>query len=67
MELIGQAKRSRAELDRLRVEMESAEEQSTAEEPDSEVIKVRQQILQAYNELKAVEDRDYQTQCELQW
>lgn len=66
VELIGQAKRSRAELDRLRVEMESAEEQSTAEEPDSEVIKVRQQILQAYNELKAVEDRDYQTQCELQ-
>ncbi|XP_072311010.1 coiled-coil domain-containing protein 146 [Eucyclogobius newberryi] len=65
--LIGQAKCSRAELERLQVELESTEEQSATEEPDSEVIKLRREILQACSDVKAAEDRDYRTQCDLQW
>ncbi|XP_033845165.1 coiled-coil domain-containing protein 146 [Periophthalmus magnuspinnatus] len=65
--LLGQAKCSHAELERLQVNVERAEEQSTAEDQDSEVIKLRQEILQAYSDVKAAEDRDYRTQCDLQW
>ncbi|KAK7913612.1 hypothetical protein WMY93_013823 [Mugilogobius chulae] len=67
LELLEQAKCSRAELERLRVELESATEQNDAEESDSEVIKLRQEILQAYSDVKVAEDRDYRTQCDLQW
>ncbi|XP_030004185.1 coiled-coil domain-containing protein 146 [Sphaeramia orbicularis] len=66
VKLLGQAKRSHAELVRLQEEMERTEEQSTSEEPESEVTKLRQQILHAYNELKAAEDRDHQTQYEME-
>ncbi|XP_059182106.1 coiled-coil domain-containing protein 146 [Centropristis striata] len=63
--LLGEAKRCRAELERLQAEVERTEEQSTSEEPESEVNELRQQLLQAYNELKAAEDREYKTQHEV--
>ncbi|XP_040886163.1 coiled-coil domain-containing protein 146 [Toxotes jaculatrix] len=62
---LGEAKRCRAELERLQAEVERTEEQSTSEEPESEVNELRQQLLQAYNELKASEDREYKTQRQL--
>ncbi|XP_018540672.1 coiled-coil domain-containing protein 146 [Lates calcarifer] len=65
MQRLGEAKRCRAELERLQAEVERAEEQSTSEEPESEVNELRQQLLQAYNELKAAEDREYKTQHQL--
>ncbi|XP_038594903.1 coiled-coil domain-containing protein 146 [Micropterus salmoides] len=61
IQLLGEAKRRRAELKRLQAEMERTEDQSTSEEPVSEVNELRQQLLQAYNELKAAEDREYKT------
>ncbi|XP_068163606.1 coiled-coil domain-containing protein 146 [Antennarius striatus] len=60
--LLDEAKKSRAELERLQAEAEGAEEQSTSEEPESEVNELRRQLLQAYNQLKAAEDREYKTQ-----
>ncbi|XP_042367077.1 coiled-coil domain-containing protein 146 [Plectropomus leopardus] len=63
--LLGEAKRCRAELERLQAEVERTEEQSTSEEPESEVNELRQQLLQAYNELRAAEDREYKTQHQL--
>ncbi|KAM9327651.1 coiled-coil domain-containing protein 146 [Pholidichthys leucotaenia] len=66
IEFLDEAKRCRAKLLRLQAQLESTEEQSTSEDPESEVNKLRQQLLQAYNELKAAEERDYLTQHELQ-
>ncbi|XP_061570455.1 coiled-coil domain-containing protein 146 [Cololabis saira] len=65
IQLLEEAKRSRAKLKRLRTELENTEEQSTSEEPESEVSELRRRLLQAYNELKAAEDRDYKTQHKL--
>ncbi|XP_023141559.2 coiled-coil domain-containing protein 146 [Amphiprion ocellaris] len=65
IQLLGEAKRCRAELERLRAKVESTEEQSTSEEPQSEVNELRQRLLQAYNELKGAEEREYKTQHEL--
>lgn len=64
---MGEAKRYRAELERLQAEVERTEEQSTSKKPESEVNELRQQLLQAYNELKAAEDREYKTQYKLIW
>ncbi|XP_034019857.1 coiled-coil domain-containing protein 146 [Thalassophryne amazonica] len=66
LQLLGEAKRCHAELKRLQAEVERMEEQSISEEPQSEVGKLRQQLLQAYIELKAAEDAEYKTQCELE-
>ncbi|XP_041833687.1 coiled-coil domain-containing protein 146 isoform X2 [Melanotaenia boesemani] len=63
--LLGEAKRFRAELQRLQSEMQNTEEQSVSEEPESEVSELRRQLLQAYNELQAAEEREYKTQHEL--
>ncbi|XP_003450790.2 coiled-coil domain-containing protein 146 isoform X3 [Oreochromis niloticus] len=63
--LLEEAKKCRAELKRLQVEVESIEEKSTSEEPGSEVNELRQQLLQAYNELKAAEEREYMAQHRL--
>uniref|UniRef100_A0A3B3BZ85 Coiled-coil domain containing 146 n=1 Tax=Oryzias melastigma TaxID=30732 RepID=A0A3B3BZ85_ORYME len=67
IKLLSEAKRCRAELERLQVEVESAEEQSNVEEPDSEVSALRGQLLGAYNTLHAAEEREHKTQHELQW
>jgi len=67
IQLLGEAKRCQAELGRLRAEVESTEEQSTSEESESEVSELRRQLLQAYNELKAAEERKYKMQHELKW
>lgn len=64
---MGEAKRCRAELEKLQAEVERTEEQITSEQPESEVSKLRQQLLQAYNELKAAEDRECKTQHQLKW
>ncbi|KAK5849294.1 hypothetical protein PBY51_008945 [Eleginops maclovinus] len=61
LHFLGEAKRCRAELQRLHADLERAEEQSTSEQPESEVNELRQQLLQACNELKASEDREYKT------
>ncbi|XP_044041610.1 coiled-coil domain-containing protein 146 isoform X2 [Siniperca chuatsi] len=65
IQLLGEAKRCRAELKRLQAAVERTEEQSTSEDPESEVTELRQQLLQAYNELKAAEDREYKTQHQM--
>ncbi|KAI9516819.1 hypothetical protein NQZ68_011296 [Dissostichus eleginoides] len=65
LHLLGEAKRCRVELQRLQAELERAEEQSTSEQPESEVNELRQHLLQACNELKAAEDREYKTQHRL--
>ncbi|KAM6961829.1 coiled-coil domain-containing protein 146 [Tautogolabrus adspersus] len=65
LQLLGEAKRCRAELGRLQAELERAEEQSTSEQPESEVNELRRQLLQAYNELRAAEDREYKTEHKL--
>lgn len=67
MELLGEAKRCRAELEKLQAEVERTEEQSTSDEPKSEVNDLRQRLLRAYNELRAAEDREYNTQHQLKW
>ncbi|XP_023808252.1 coiled-coil domain-containing protein 146 isoform X2 [Oryzias latipes] len=67
LKLLSEAKRCRAELERLQVEVESAEEQSNVEEPDSEVSTLRGQLLGAYNTLHAAKEREHKTQHELQW
>lgn len=67
MRLLGEAKRCRAELERLRVTMEGMEKQSSSEDPESEVGELRRQLLQAHNQLKAAEEREYETQHELKW
>ncbi|XP_028425879.1 coiled-coil domain-containing protein 146 isoform X2 [Perca flavescens] len=63
--LLGEAKRCRAELERLQDELERTEEQSTSEEPECEVNELRQKLLQTYNELKASEDRENKTKHKL--
>ncbi|XP_005725304.1 coiled-coil domain-containing protein 146 isoform X3 [Pundamilia nyererei] len=63
--LLEEAKRCRAELKRFQVELERIEEKSTSEEPGSEVNELRQQLLQACNELKAAEEREYKAQHQL--
>ncbi|KAF7648540.1 hypothetical protein LDENG_00155220, partial [Lucifuga dentata] len=50
----------------LQVEVQKMEEQSTSEEPDTEVSKLRKQLLQASNELKAADNAEYKTQYELE-
>lgn len=66
-QLLAEAKRCRAELERLQAEVESTEEQSTSEQPETKVNELRQQLLQAFNELKAAEDREYKTRHKLKW
>ncbi|XP_047245809.1 coiled-coil domain-containing protein 146 isoform X3 [Girardinichthys multiradiatus] len=67
IQLLGEAKRCRGELEQLQVEVQSLEEQEgPSEEPDGEVSKLRQQLLQAYNERKAAEEREHTTRHELQ-
>ncbi|XP_049617191.1 coiled-coil domain-containing protein 146 [Syngnathus scovelli] len=64
--LLEEAKRLRAELRRLQVDAEKSES-SFSEEPTSETGKLRQELLRAFAELKAAEDRDYVTQQKLKW
>ncbi|XP_008399192.1 coiled-coil domain-containing protein 146 isoform X2 [Poecilia reticulata] len=67
MQLLGEAKRRQAELERLQVEVQSPEEQrGPPEEPDGEVSKLRRQLLQAHNELRAAEDREHAARHGLQ-
>lgn len=67
MQLLGEAKRCQAELERLQVEVRSPEEQrGPPEEPDGEVSKLRRQLLQAHNELRAAEDREHAARHGLQ-
>ncbi|XP_028306585.1 coiled-coil domain-containing protein 146 isoform X2 [Gouania willdenowi] len=63
--ILEKAKKYRAELGKLQAEMRRADEQSSCEEPESEVNILRQQFLQACNELKAAEERGYETQHQL--
>lgn len=63
-----EAKRYCAELERLRAQEVRVEEQNRPqEEPESEVNALRRQLLGAYDELKAAEDRDFKTQHKLKW
>ncbi|XP_013869918.1 coiled-coil domain-containing protein 146 isoform X3 [Austrofundulus limnaeus] len=64
--LLGEAKRRRAELEKLRAEVDGAEEQRSSKETEGEVGKLRRQLLQAYEQLGAAEEREYETQHELE-
>ncbi|KAM9772198.1 coiled-coil domain-containing protein 146 isoform 2-T3 [Syngnathus typhle] len=63
--LLEEVKRLRAEVRRLQVDAERNE--GFSEEPTSETGKLRQELLRAFAELKAAEDRDYVTQQKLKW
>ncbi|XP_077356117.1 coiled-coil domain-containing protein 146 [Festucalex cinctus] len=65
--LLEEATRLCAKLRRLRANTERSEEPSFSEEPTSEAGKLRQQLLRAFNELRAADDRDYMTQHQLKW
>lgn len=67
IDLLEEAERRLAELERLQAQEARAEEQSSPEEPESEVNELRQQLLGAYDELKAAEERNYKTQHSLKW
>ncbi|XP_057711051.1 coiled-coil domain-containing protein 146 isoform X3 [Corythoichthys intestinalis] len=65
--LFEKAKRLRADLRKLQSELEKKEDRGCSEEPTSESGKLRQQLLQAFDQLRAAEDRDYMTQHQLKW
>ncbi|XP_054655958.1 coiled-coil domain-containing protein 146 [Dunckerocampus dactyliophorus] len=65
LHLLEETTKFRADLRRLQADLVSAEEPSSSEEPVSEAGRLRLQLLQAFNELKAAEDRDYVTQHQL--
>ncbi|XP_019725893.1 zinc transporter ZIP9-like [Hippocampus comes] len=65
--LLEEANRLRAELRRLQADSERSEEPGSSEEPASEAGELRQQLLRAFGELRAAEDRDYMTQHRLKW
>lgn len=67
MHLLEEAKRCRADLERLQAQEAKAEEQSGPEEPEGEVSVLRRRLLGAYEELKAAEDKHYKTQHKLKW
>ncbi|KAM4615636.1 coiled-coil domain-containing protein 146 [Polymixia lowei] len=66
IQLLGEAKRSRSELQGLQAQVDGAKEQLTSMVPDTEVSQLRQQLLQVYNDLNAAEDREYNTQFKLE-
>ncbi|KAM6984793.1 coiled-coil domain-containing protein 146 [Aplochiton taeniatus] len=62
--LVGEAKNFRAELERQRVKLEK--EEQFPEGPDTEVSRMRQQLLKFHNDLREAEEREYQTQYQLE-
>uniref|UniRef100_A0AAR2LVG5 Cilia- and flagella-associated protein 58 central coiled coil domain-containing protein n=1 Tax=Pygocentrus nattereri TaxID=42514 RepID=A0AAR2LVG5_PYGNA len=64
LNLLQKAKRFRAELERQQQELEKAE--LFPEGQDTEVSRMRQQLLQFHNKLRESEDREYQMQYQLE-
>ncbi|XP_029603071.1 coiled-coil domain-containing protein 146 isoform X2 [Salmo trutta] len=62
--LLQEAKRFRAELERQQKELEKAEQ--FPEGPDTEVSRMRQQLLKFHNDLRQAEERDYQMNYQLE-
>lgn len=65
MHLLLEAKTLRTMLEQQRQELENAE--LFPEGPDTEVSRLKQTLLQYYNQLKEDEERDYQMQFLLEW
>eukprot|EP00063_Salmo_salar_P036120 XP_014010955.1 PREDICTED: coiled-coil domain-containing protein 146-like [Salmo salar] len=64
IQLLQEAKRFRAELERQQKELEKAEQ--FPEGPDTEVSRMRQQLLKFHNDLRQAEERDYQMNYQLE-
>ncbi|XP_045075848.1 coiled-coil domain-containing protein 146-like [Coregonus clupeaformis] len=62
--LLQEAKRFRAELEHQQRELEKAEQ--FPEGPDTEVSRMRQQLLKFHNDLQEAEERDYQMNYQLE-
>ncbi|XP_064877405.1 coiled-coil domain-containing protein 146 [Oncorhynchus nerka] len=62
--LLQEAKRFRAELERQQRDLETAEQ--FPEGPDTEVSRMRQQLLKFHNDLRQAEERDYQMNYQLE-
>ncbi|XP_055793236.1 coiled-coil domain-containing protein 146 [Salvelinus fontinalis] len=62
--LLQEAKRFRAELERQQRDLEEAEQ--FPEGPDTEVSRMRQQLLKFHNDLRQAEERDYQMNYQLE-
>lgn len=65
MHLLKEAKALRTTLEQQRLELEKAE--LFPEGPDTEVSRLKQTLLQYYNQLKEDEERDYQMQFQFEW
>ncbi|XP_061770288.1 coiled-coil domain-containing protein 146 [Nerophis ophidion] len=65
LKLLEETKKFRADLKRLHADLERTEEPNTSEEPTGEADRLRLRLLQAFRELKAVEDRNYMSQHQL--
>nr|XP_057934593.1 coiled-coil domain-containing protein 146 isoform X2 [Doryrhamphus excisus]XP_057934594.1 coiled-coil domain-containing protein 146 isoform X2 [Doryrhamphus excisus]XP_057934595.1 coiled-coil domain-containing protein 146 isoform X2 [Doryrhamphus excisus]XP_057934596.1 coiled-coil domain-containing protein 146 isoform X2 [Doryrhamphus excisus] len=65
LHLLEETTKFRVDLRRLQAEFERTQEPNSSEEPTSEAGRLRLQLLQAFNELKAAKDRDYMTQHQL--
>ncbi|XP_070997513.1 coiled-coil domain-containing protein 146 [Oncorhynchus clarkii lewisi] len=62
--LLQEAKQFRAELERQQRDLETAEQ--FPEGPDTEVSRMRQQLLKFHNDLRQAEERDYQMNYQLE-
>lgn len=65
MHLLKEAKALRTTLEQQRLELEKAE--LFPEGPDTEVSRLKQTLLQYFNQLKEDEERDYQMQFQFEW
>lgn len=65
MHLLQEAKALRTTLDQKKQELEKAE--LFPEGPDTEVSRLKQTLLQYYNQLKEEEEREYQMQFQFEW
>ena len=63
--LLQQAKEFSQELDRQKVELEKAD--NFPESSNSEVSKLRQQLLKHHNDLAQAEERQYQLDYKIEW
>ncbi|XP_077450586.1 coiled-coil domain-containing protein 146 isoform X1 [Stigmatopora argus] len=65
--LFKEAKRLRADLNKLQSDSEQTENPGSSDEAASESGELRRQLQRAFQQLRAAEDKDYMTQHQLKW
>ncbi|XP_056132649.1 coiled-coil domain-containing protein 146 [Lampris incognitus] len=66
IKFLEEAKSCQTKLEELQAEMDKAEEEITSEVPETEVTRLRKQLLQVYNYLKSAEAKGDEMQYELE-